>query len=124
MKISIVILVIVLLTAGCGGTENPREVVLSFMEMVKTGNIDGARELLARDQWDHLEEFCGQDVEITGYVVEDIEIFEEGNRAVVEWNTTIIDENSSDSNEDGEFELTKNDEGWIITDLYPGLRAP
>jgi hypothetical protein len=110
-------LVFATLLSGCGGDQGPGDVVTDFFQRIKNGQIDSAMELLARDLHEEmLEEFEGK--QIVTFSIENVVISEDGRSAEVSWNAEIIDENSPDTNEDNEMELTRSSDGtWLITDL-------
>lgn len=117
MKRILTIAVLLALTLSCGGAGDPGETVSAFWECLKNDDLDAAREYLARDQWDYLEEFCDGKT-ILSYSIADVSISQDGTSATVEWDTRIVDENSPDTNEGNEFQLELDqDRGWIITGL-------
>ncbi|MBD3277022.1 MAG: DUF4878 domain-containing protein [Candidatus Aegiribacteria sp.] len=117
MKGLLSITILLALSGGCSGPGDPGETVSAFMENVKSGDLDAAREYLARDQWDELEEFC-EGKTLLSFYIGDVSISRDGNSATVEWSTEIDDVNSPDNNEGGDFQLEKNQErGWVITGL-------
>ncbi len=122
MKEEFKVILLVLITAvfACGGKNTPEETAARFLECLQDRNLDGARELLVENKWDTIWDFYDDDVEIIRYSIEEVSLSEDGNSAEIYWKTTIIDANSPDTDEGGEWELEKDINGnWIIVDLFP-----
>jgi hypothetical protein len=111
-------LILALGAVACSRSRGPGETAAEFIERLQDGDVEGAKELLAEDQWDNLSVVWREGVEITGYSIDEVELSQDGDRAEVRWNTEINDPNSRDSNEDGTWTLEKNSDGdWVIVDL-------
>ena len=106
-----------LFLSGCGGKTGPGDVVREFFGHLQHGRTDSAMELLTQDlHQEMLEEFEGK--QIVRFTIEMVYISEDGCSATVNWSTEVIDENSSDTNEGDEWELTRTSDGtWLISDL-------
>jgi hypothetical protein len=117
MKSIPVVALLIAAFAGCGGGRSPSDTAAAFMDCLVEEDIDGAREYLTRDQRDGLEEFC-EGKKILSYSIGGVSISEDGRSATVEWNMSIHDENSADTDEGNEFLLELTDDGdWLISDL-------
>ncbi|MBN2585901.1 MAG: hypothetical protein JXR55_01285 [Candidatus Fermentibacteraceae bacterium] len=105
------------LPSACGVQSGPGEVVREFFQHLQNGRRDSAMELLAPDLHEEmLEEFEGK--QIVRFTIDEIDISEDGCSAAVSWNAEVIDENSPDTDEGNEMELTRSSDGtWLITDL-------
>ena len=103
--------------AGCGCNTGPGDVVHEFFQNLRDGRMDSAMELLSQDIHDEvLEEFEGK--RIVSFTIDEVDISGDGSSATVVWNARIIDENSPDTNEGNEWELTRSDGGaWLITGI-------
>lgn len=116
----VVSLVLVTAVFACGGDNIPEETASRFLKCIQDSNLDGARKLLVENQWDTICDFYDDEIEIIGYSIEEVSLSEDGNSAEIYWKTTIIDANSPDTDEGGEWELEKDINGnWIIVDLFP-----
>ncbi len=117
MKLRLFFAIPILVLMACGGNGSPEETADLFFKSLQEDDMEVARELVAQDRWDELEDFC-YGKEIVNYTIENVEISDDGNSALVEWSTVIVDEYSRDTNEGDEFELEMNDDSnWIITAL-------
>ena len=105
------------LLSGCGSKTGPGDVVREFFQHLQHGRTDSAMELLASDlREEMLEEFEGK--QIVRFTIDEVDISEDSCSATVSWKTEVIDENSPDTNEGNEWELTRSSDGtWLITDL-------
>jgi len=105
------------LLSGCGSKTGPGDVVREFFQHLQHGRTDSTMELLASDLHEEmLEEFEGK--QIVRFTIDEVDISEDSCSATVSWKIEIIDENSPDTNEGNEWELTRSNDGtWLITDL-------